>query len=87
MPRVLAFVVLAFGLVARRPSEPNRAEFYQKVCDAGDAQTCNNLGWMYEHGEGVAQDKAKAVARYQKAYDGRVAMGCEAREELRRKAR
>jgi hypothetical protein len=41
----------------------------QKAADAGDAVAMNSLGYLYEHGLGVAQDYAQARQWYQKAAD------------------
>ena len=42
---------------------------YRQACDMGNAMGCNNLGLMYQNGEGVAKDDAKAVELYQKSCD------------------
>ena len=55
---------------------------YQKACDPGQAVSCYSLAMAYDHGEGVAQDKAKAVRLYQKACDRKDAQGCEALRKL-----
>jgi TPR repeat protein len=39
-------------------------------------QGCNNLGVMYESGEGVEKDAAQAVFFYRKACDGGHMLGC-----------
>jgi len=46
------------------------------ACDGGDMTDCYNLGRMYENGDGVKQDKFKAVEFYTKACDGGHAAGC-----------
>jgi len=45
-------------------------------CDGGYAPGCNNLGFMYQKGEGVRLDKVKAVELYTKACDRGYARGC-----------
>jgi TPR repeat protein len=45
------------------------AEFYQKAADQVDAAAQNNLGWLYENGQGVPKDFGKAAEFYQKAAD------------------
>jgi hypothetical protein len=35
--------------------------WYLKAAESGDARAQNNLGWMYQHGQGVPTDFAKAV--------------------------
>lgn len=41
----------------------------QKACLLDDAVACFNAGLMYEKGEGVEKDYAKAIEFYNKAYD------------------
>ena len=44
-----------------------KAETFEKACDAGDALSCSSLGLLYNHGDGVAQDRTRAVALLLKA--------------------
>ena len=37
-------------------------EWYEKAADKGDAKAMNNLGLLYDNGQGVAQDYAKAAS-------------------------
>lgn len=46
--------------------EENFAETKRKA-EVGDASEQSNLGWMYDNGEGVHKDAAKAVEWFQKA--------------------
>ena len=55
---------------------PDELTELTKQCKSGDASGCFSLGWMYAEGEGVTQDKFKAVELYQKACDGQYAGGC-----------
>jgi len=48
----------------------------ENACDAGKALGCDSLGLMYDIGEGVVQDWAKAVVLYQKACDAGNEWGC-----------
>ena len=41
----------------------------QKAADAGNSDAMNNLGTLYAHGQGVAQDYGKAREWFQKAAD------------------
>jgi TPR repeat protein len=41
--------------------------WYRKAADQGNAVAQTNLGYMYEKGRGVSQDKSEAVRWYQKA--------------------
>ena len=45
------------------------AVWYRKAAEQGHADAQNSLGSMYQFGEGVPQDNAKAVRWYQKAMD------------------
>jgi hypothetical protein len=49
---------------------------FTKACDEGNAKGCVNLGAMYEHGEGVAQNKYKASSLYAQACRAKEALGC-----------
>lgn len=49
---------------------------FGKACDGGDAKGCFDLGAMYENGDGVAQNKYKAVALYTQACQKGDAHGC-----------
>jgi TPR repeat protein len=48
----------------------------QRKCDAGDFGECNNLGYAFNHGKGIAVDNLRAAALYQRACDGGDAYGC-----------
>ena len=37
-------------------------QWYEKAAAAGNAQAMYNLGWLYEHGQGVARDNAQPFA-------------------------
>jgi uncharacterized protein len=45
------------------------SSFYQLACDAGYGPGCNNLGWMYLGGRGVARNEPKAMQLFVYAYD------------------
>lgn len=47
-----------------------------RACDSGDSTACGRLGFAYAHGDGVANDDAKAVALYRRACDGGVTGAC-----------
>ena len=42
-------------------------KWYRKAAEQGDAKAQNNLGVVYDRGEGVPQDDAEAVKWYRKA--------------------
>jgi TPR repeat protein len=48
----------------------------QLACSGGDAKSCFDLGVLYEGGNGVPKDKAKAAGFYRKACDAGSAGGC-----------
>lgn len=52
------------------------AEFVnlQKACDGGNPKSCDDLGWLYEHGE--KHDYFKAVNLYSKACNAGFVLGC-----------
>lgn len=52
------------------------ATLLEKSCEEGNPQGCFTLGSLYEKGEGVAQNKYKAVALYTQACRGGEALGC-----------
>lgn len=47
-----------------------------EACDGGDGRKCNNLGFRYDRGIGVAVDKPKALDLYKKACDLKDNVGC-----------
>jgi TPR repeat protein len=58
--------------IAPRDLQPGRsfaAELYQKAANQGNAAAQNNLGFLYEYGQGVIKDLAKATELYQKSAD------------------
>ncbi|MDY6124250.1 MAG: tetratricopeptide repeat protein, partial [Campylobacter sp.] len=52
------------------------AELFKKVCDGREVRGCNNLGVMYDKGNGVEKNEQKAVELYKKACDGGEMSGC-----------
>jgi len=51
-------------------------------CQAGSAESCNNLGAMYEVGEGVARDEARARELYSQACEAKARAACVNLERL-----
>jgi len=43
------------------------AELYQKAADQGDPFAQDNLGMLYENGQGVPKDLGRAAELYQRA--------------------
>ena len=65
-----------FGLRAGEPRDYAQAVvWYRKAADQGDAAAQNNLGRMYDHGQGVLQDYAQAVVWLRKAAEQGNALG------------
>ncbi len=57
-------------------SAPWRADAKNKAYDGGYAIGCSNLGSMYLNGDGVRQDKSKALQLFGKACDMKDEDGC-----------
>lgn len=51
-------------------------EIWQDICAKKDAQSCTNLGFMYDGGLGVKQDYNKALDFYSQACDNGDPLGC-----------
>ncbi len=49
---------------------------YQKLCASGRAASCNNLGFLYQHGSGVAKDLSRARALYEQSCEMGAGIGC-----------
>src|SRR5678815_5395713 len=54
----------------------SRAANYKTACDGGHARACNDLGYRYDMGDGVAKDEVHARALYEKACAAGDAMAC-----------
>ena len=88
MKRILVLLVVLFSIgfskdLTELENEAYKKGDYQKVvqvdqkaCDEGNASGCNNLGFLYQNGQGVKQDYQKAAQLYQKACDEGNASGC-----------
>ena len=71
MKRKSLLVLVSLALFACEDAERLRLS-----CDDGNATACNHLGFMYENGEGVTRDPARAASLYQQACDGGYAEAC-----------
>ncbi len=61
------------GIEAYKISDFTKAaEYYEKGCELKEGAACNNLGVLYESGQGVKQNFSKAAEYYKK--------GCELKE-------
>ena len=72
--RILVFSAIVLLLLALAGfliwlSYPKAVELYQKAADRGNADAQNNLGWLYQNGEGVPMDLDRAAELFQKAAD------------------
>ena len=79
----IVFGVLVFadtfsdGMKAYESGNHKKAvTLFNKACEGGNATGCNNLGLMYDNGQGVKQDYHQAVKLYTKACEGGNAAGC-----------
>jgi hypothetical protein len=74
---VIAMVAAASMLLAPAPAAAQSTErLYQQACDDGDLIACNVFGLMFETGQGVPRDIARAAALYQTACEGGELVGC-----------
>jgi hypothetical protein len=58
------------------PEHGSSAEMEADLCTSGDLNTCRELGYRYESGNGVDRDATKAVAYYKRSCEGGNALGC-----------
>jgi len=49
---------------------------FEAACNGGYMDSCTQLGWLYQNGQGVAIDYATARVFYEKACDGGSMAGC-----------
>ena len=65
------------GLTQYDKGNPKQAsEIWTKACGAGDINGCYNLAVLYDHGDGVKQNKTKAIELYKKACETGDEEGC-----------
>lgn len=57
-------------------------KFLTKACDGGIMSTCDLLGSLYENGQGVKQDGAKALELYIKTCKNNLGFGCESAAKI-----
>ena len=74
------FALALFGGAIAGPFEDGKAAYlngdyetalrlWRPLADQGNAEAQAGLGWMYFHGQGVAQDYVQAISWYRKAAD------------------
>jgi hypothetical protein len=51
-------------------------KYYQNSCNKGEMEGCSRLGWLYQRGWGVKEDRRRAVEFTQKACDAGEMYGC-----------
>lgn len=76
------FVGVSLGEVCAA-EESSEVEYYKKACDSGDATACFELGYLFENGMGMSQNKREALLYYQKACDLKYQFGCESLVRLK----
>ena len=69
-------IVLLLWLLPPPVASQDAERLYQQACDDGDLVACNIFGLMYESGEFVPQDPARAVVLFQRACEGGLLAGC-----------
>ena len=60
-------------------------KYYKLACDNEVSQGCNNLGVLYERGQGIRQSYSMAKEYYGKACDLGYQEGCDAFAKLNKK--
>jgi TPR repeat protein len=68
---------------SRRDFERART-LWERSCASGVARSCNNLGVLYDNGQGVAKDRAAALSWFERACSAGEPLGCENRDQRRR---
>jgi len=53
-----------------------KKKLYTKACDSNYMRGCSNLGFLYELGDGVRQNKSTAKELFGKVCDGGFSVGC-----------
>jgi TPR repeat protein len=64
------------GGVGNPGKDEPRAAQYERACSNGEPLGCNNLGSLYESGDGVDKDEARAAGLYEKACAAGEVLGC-----------
>ena len=78
-PRLAAFWKAHPGVaISQMIEDYGRARaLYSQACDGGSMRGCNNLGVLYDHGRGVAENNARARALFRQACNGGNENACE----------
>jgi len=67
--RAIMLRLLALAAFLIWPRQQTAGELFQKSADQGYGSAQNNLGVVYENGQGVSKDLGRAAELYQKAAD------------------
>lgn len=75
MMRWLTAMILAltFPVLAE---EVRSVDALREACEEGDARACDDLGGLYQNGEGVERNVERAVELYEKACEMKLTAGC-----------
>ena len=73
MNRLLPLIMLLFAFKSFAQSD---AKSHEMACNDGVIFSCSLLGSLYQWGDGIPQDHAKAVSYYEKACDGGSSYSC-----------
>jgi TPR repeat protein len=76
MKTVAVFTVAFCGLLAAPAAAQNAESLYQGACDGGDVAACSVLALMFETGQGMPRDLARAAAVYGQACELGDLEGC-----------
>lgn len=74
-PSAMSLLAWLYASDAARADPGKSLHYYRKAAAAGDHAAQNNLGELYETGQGVAQDLAQAYAWYERAAQAGFAPG------------
>jgi TPR repeat protein len=76
MKKEAVLTVALFGLLAAPAASQDAEALYQGACDGGDTTACSVLALMFETGEGMPRDLARAATLYGQACDLGDMEGC-----------
>ncbi|GHR25053.1 tetratricopeptide repeat protein [Helicobacter pylori] len=69
--------LLNLGMLSYDKQDFSKAkEYFEKACELNNGWGCNNLGDLYQNGEGVEKDLIKVAYFYTKACDLKDGLGC-----------
>jgi TPR repeat protein len=70
-------LALAYVQEQKTPDFARARDLWERACTAGNAQSCSNLGLMYNNGDGVGKDRDKALALLKKSCDLGLPAACQ----------